>query len=134
MAKGTLSILVEKLRKEEGDPEELLKDILRFLHLKSANIDIYFLLVDSRRGMTINDISSSLNYSERTIRKYVKELHDLGYIKRSLAERKRPCYEYSAISPLKVWQKLVEEVRQIRIIAEKSISKFKKEKRFYSFR
>ena len=78
MVRGTLSILEAKLRKE-ADPEELLKDILRFLHLKPANIDIYFLLVDNRSGMTISDISSSLHYSERTIRKYVKELQDLGY-------------------------------------------------------
>ena len=122
MTRESLSILGEKVEAEEN-PKELLKEIFRFINFEPANIDIYFLFVEKKRALTVREICNSLKYSERTVRKYLKELLALGYIKRVSTVRERPCYAYVAVKTKKVWQKLVNQVRQIRKKASKRIAK-----------
>jgi predicted transcriptional regulator len=95
-AKSTLSMLGEKAGKEEN-PAKLLREIFEFINFKKAKINLYFLLLESKKPLTIKEIVNSLHYSERTVRKYLKELLNVGYIKRVSTERERPCYAYSAI-------------------------------------
>jgi predicted DNA-binding transcriptional regulator len=123
MASDSLKMLEKAIEEEKDNPAELLRAIFRFMHFKPAKIDIYFLLLDNKKSMTITEMKGSLNYSERTIRKYIKDLLASGYIKKETVERTRPCFAYKAVSPKVVWRKLVEEIRVIRKQAYKSISK-----------
>ncbi|MFH1424899.1 MAG: hypothetical protein ABIG20_04495 [archaeon] len=123
MTKETLSVLSEKVREEE-DPEVLLSEIFKFINLEPAMIAIYFKLLHSEKAMTVTDLKGALTYSERTIRKYLKDMLDTGYIKRTTIEEERPCYAYFAVSPKKVWQKLVSEVRKVRKRATKAFGKY----------
>ena len=129
VVKDSLTLLDEKIEEEKERPAELLRAIFHFIKFSPAEIDIYFLLVNNSEPMTVKNISRSVNYSERTVRKYLQLLLNKGYIKRKPVERVQPCFAYFALSPKVVWKKLVNEIRSIRIRATKSISKFKGAKR-----
>ena len=96
------------------DPEKMLRLIFNFINFKPANIDIYFLLNNNEKPLTVKDLCNKLSYSERTIRTYLGILTDRNYVKKIPTIRDRPCFAYKALSPKQVWEQMVEEMRMIK--------------------
>ena len=115
---------LEKELKSEIDPEKMLRLIFEFINFKRANTDIYFMLNNSKRPMTVNDLCKELPYSERTLRTYLGMLTDKQYVKKVPCIRDRPCFAYKTIPPSEVWGLMVEEMRRIKREASKSLGEF----------
>jgi len=123
MSKDSLSELSEKIG-EIKNPTAMLEEIFKFMNFEPANRALYFLLLDKQEPQTVRQICRSLDYSERTIREYLKELLEMGYITRKTTINERPCYAYNAVEPKDVWRMLVEKVRAIRKMADARLESY----------
>jgi len=111
---------LEEEMQGDVDPDKMLRLLFKLINFKQANVDIYFLLHRSEKPLTVNEVCSELEYSERTIRTYLGVLADKGYIKKFPTIRDRPCFAYKAITPREVWELMLEEMRNIKRQAVKT--------------
>ena len=109
---------IEKALKQRKKPVELLNLIFAFLNFKKAEVKIYNLLL--KKSLTIKEMKEQLGISERTIRKYLKKLHEEGFIKRKVDESERLRYIYRAVSLREAWklvrkriENIIDEISQV---------------------
>ena len=102
---------IEKALKKGKKPTEILNIILDFLNFKSVEIKIYNLLLKTSLG--VREMERHLHVSERTIRKYIKRLHQEGFITRKVEEGKRLRYLYSSVPIQEAWKKVEERIQEI---------------------
>jgi len=117
MAKNAISE-IEKALKQKKKPVELLNLIFAFLNFKKAEVKIYNLLL--KKSLTIKEMKEQLGISERTIRKYLKKLHEEGFIQRKVDESERLRYIYRAVSLQEAWklarkriENIMDEISQV---------------------
>ena len=102
---------IEKALKQRKKPVELLNLIFAFLNFKKAEVKIYNLLL--KKSLTIKEMKEQLGISERTIRKYLKKLHEEGFIKRKVDESERLRYIYRAVSLREAWKLVRKRIENI---------------------
>jgi len=109
---------IEKALKQRKKPVELLNLIFAFLNFKKAEVKIYNLLL--KKSLTIKEMEKQLGISERTIRKYLKKLHEEGFIQRKVDESERLRYIYRAVSLREAWklvrkriENIIDEISQV---------------------
>jgi len=102
---------IEKALKQRKKPVELLNLIFAFLNFKKAEVKIYNLLL--KKSLTIKEIEEQLGISERTIRKYLKKLHEEGFIQRRVDESERLRYIYRAVSLREAWKLVRKRIENI---------------------
>jgi len=117
MTKNAISE-IEKALKQKKKPVELLNLIFAFLNFKKAEVKIYNLLL--KKSLTIKEMKEQLGISERTIRKYLKKLHEEGFIQRKVDESERLRYIYRAVSLQEAWklarkriENIMDEISQV---------------------
>ena len=110
MVKNAVSEL-EKALKQRKKPVELLNLIFAFLNFKKAEVKIYNLLL--KKSLTIREMEKQLGISERTIRKYLKKLHEEGFIQRKVDESERLRYIYRAVSLQEAWKLVRKRIENI---------------------
>ena len=102
---------IEKALKQRKKPVELLNLIFAFLNFKKAEVKIYNLLL--KKSLTIKEMEEQLGISERTIRKYLKKLHEEGFIQRKVDESERLRYIYRAVSLQEAWKLVRKRIENI---------------------
>ncbi len=102
---------IEKALKQRKKPVELLNLIFAFLNFKKAEVKIYNLLL--KKSLTIKEMEKQLGISERTIRKYLKKLHEEGFIQRKVDESERLRYIYRAVSLQEAWKLVRKRIENI---------------------
>ncbi|MCD6572826.1 MAG: HTH domain-containing protein, partial [Thermoplasmata archaeon] len=102
---------IEKALKQRKKPVELLNLIFAFLNFKKAEVKIYNLLL--KKSLTIKEMEKQLGISERTIRKYLKKLHEEGFIQRKVDESERLRYIYRAVSLREAWKLVRKRIENI---------------------
>ena len=102
---------IEKALKQRKNPVELLNLIFAFLNFKKAEVKIYNLLL--KKSLTIKEMEKQLGISERTIRKYLKKLHEEGFIQRKVDESERLRYIYRAVSLQEAWKLVRKRIENI---------------------
>ena len=102
---------IEKALKQRKKPVELLNLIFAFLNFKKAEVKIYNLLL--KKSLTIKEMEKQLGISERTIRKYLKKLHEEGFIQRKVDESERLRYIYRAVSLQEAWKLVRRRIENI---------------------
>ncbi|MCD6481227.1 MAG: HTH domain-containing protein [Thermoplasmata archaeon] len=102
---------IEKALKQRKKPVELLNLIFAFLNFKKAEVKIYNLLL--KKSLTIKEMEKQLGISERTIRKYLKKLHEEGFIQRRVDESERLRYIYRAVSLREAWKLVRKRIENI---------------------
>lgn len=102
---------IEVALKKGSNQKELLNAILAFLSFKPVEIKIYNLLLNS--SLTIKQIQSLLNLSERTIRKYIRELDQKGLLIKDVERGKRLKYVYTAVPIQEAWNKVKRKIYEI---------------------
>ncbi|HEC76202.1 MAG TPA: HTH domain-containing protein [Thermoplasmatales archaeon] len=102
---------IEKALKQRKKPVELLNLIFAFLNFKKAEVKIYNLLL--KKSLTIKEMKEQLGISERTIRKYLKKLHEEGFIQRKVDESERLRYIYRAVSLQEAWKLVRKRIENI---------------------
>ena len=102
---------IEKALKQRKKPVELLNLIFAFLNFKKAEVKIYNLLL--KKSLTIKEMKEQLGISERTIRKYLKKLHEEGFIQRKVDESERLKYIYRAVSLREAWKLVRKRIENI---------------------
>ncbi len=102
---------IEKALKQRKKPVELLNLIFAFLNFKKAEVKIYNLLL--KKSLTIKEMEKQLGISERTIRKYLKKLHEEGFIQRKVDESERLRYIYKAVSLQEAWKLVRRRIENI---------------------
>ena len=89
----------------------MLNLIFAFLNFKKAEVKIYNLLL--KKSLTIKEMEKQLGISERTIRKYLKKLHEEGFIQRKVDESERLRYIYRAVSLREAWKLVRKRIENI---------------------
>jgi len=102
---------IEKALKQRKKTVELLNLIFAFLNFKKAEVKIYNLLL--KKSLTIKEMKEQLGISERTIRKYLKKLHEEGFIQRKVDESERLRYIYRAVSLQEAWKLVRKRIENI---------------------
>ena len=111
MAERDYTADIEVALKEGSNQKELLNAILAFLNFKPVEIKIYNLLQNS--SLTIKQIQDMLNLSERTIRKYIRELDQKGLLIKNVERGKRLKYVYTAVPIQEAWKKVKGKIHEI---------------------
>ncbi|MCD6331058.1 MAG: HTH domain-containing protein, partial [Thermoplasmata archaeon] len=66
-----------------------------------------------KKSLTIREMEKQLGISERTIRKYLKKLHEEGFIQRKVDEGERLRYIYRAVSLQEAWKLVRKRIENI---------------------
>lgn len=105
---ASVSGIMKKADKRYKTYRDRLVLVMPSLGFDRKETEMYRILL--RDKLRINGLQRRLHVSERTARRYVKEMFSRGFIKRKVIEGKRLAYEYASVSPAEVWKNLRSDI------------------------
>lgn len=92
-------------------PVELLAELLGIMGFTDTEIRLYRLLLEEQR--TVAAIEAEMDVSERTVRKYLKRLHEKGFLQREVLTEDRLKYAYEAVPPQQAWERIKSDITSL---------------------
>lgn len=89
-------------------PVELLGELLGIMGFTDTEIRLYRLLLNNQ--YTVAAIEREMDVSERTVRKYLKRLHEKGFLQREVLTEDRLKYSYEAAPPQQAWERIKADI------------------------